>query len=98
MWRIFWPGWAAPGVTHLTGTPSHWRRALMSPAIARIAPRYVRLSGEIADQAVLDRLKVQFPDAAIGHAYASTEAGVGFEVTDRAGRLSGGIGGTCRPG
>jgi acyl-coenzyme A synthetase/AMP-(fatty) acid ligase len=70
------------GVTHLTGTPSHWRRALMSPANAAIAPRYVRLSGEIADQAVLDSLKARFPDAAIGHAYASTEAGVGFEVTD----------------
>ena len=69
-------------VTHLTGTPSHWRRALMSPAIHKIAPRYVRLSGEIADQAVLDSLKAQFPNAAIGHAYASTEAGVGFEVTD----------------
>ncbi|HUE66020.1 MAG TPA: fatty acid--CoA ligase family protein [Rhizomicrobium sp.] len=70
------------GVTHLTGTPSHWRRALMSPSNAAIAPRYVRLSGEIADQAILDSLKARFPDAAIGHAYASTEAGVGFEVTD----------------
>jgi len=70
------------GVTNLTGTPSHWRRALMSPAVAHIAPRYVRLSGETADQAVLDGLKAQFPNAAIGHAYASTEAGVGFEVTD----------------
>jgi len=39
-------------------------------------------SGEIADQAILDSLKARFPDAAIGHAYASTEAGVGFEVTD----------------
>ena len=70
------------GVTHLTGTPSHWRRALMSPANAAIAPRYVRLSGEIADQAILDSLKARFPSAAMGHAYASTEAGVGFEVTD----------------
>ena len=70
------------GVTHLTGTPSHWRRALMSPANAAIAPRTVRLSGEIADQAILDSLKARFPDAAVGHAYASTEAGVGFEVTD----------------
>lgn len=70
------------GVTHLTGTPSHWRRALMSPMLERIAPRYVRLSGEIADQAVLDSLKARFPNAAVGHAYASTEAGVGFEVTD----------------
>ncbi len=70
------------GVTHLTGTPSHWRRALMSQANSQIAPRYVRLSGEIADQTVLDSLKARFPDAGIGHAYASTEAGVGFEVTD----------------
>jgi acyl-coenzyme A synthetase/AMP-(fatty) acid ligase len=70
------------GVTHLTGTPSHWRRALMSPAIAEIAPCYVRLSGETADQAVLDALKARFPGVPVGHAYASTEAGVGFEVTD----------------
>jgi acyl-coenzyme A synthetase/AMP-(fatty) acid ligase len=73
---------AAAGVSHLTGTPSHWRRALMSPAAAAISPRYVRLSGEIADQAVLDSLRSTYPDAALGHAYASTEAGVGFEVTD----------------
>jgi acyl-coenzyme A synthetase/AMP-(fatty) acid ligase len=70
------------GVTHLTGTPSHWRRALMSPANAAITPRYVRLSGEIADQAILDSLKARFPGVPVGHAYASTEAGVGFEVTD----------------
>jgi acyl-coenzyme A synthetase/AMP-(fatty) acid ligase len=70
------------GVTHLSGTPSHWRRALMSPEIGRIAPRYVRLSGEIADQAILDHLHTVFPQAAIGHAYASTEAGVGFAVND----------------
>jgi acyl-coenzyme A synthetase/AMP-(fatty) acid ligase len=70
------------GVTHLTGTPSHWRRALMSPEIRRIAPRYVRLSGEIADQAVLDSLQAAFPEAGVGHAFASTEAGVAFEVND----------------
>ncbi len=70
------------GVTHLAGTPSHWRRALMSPALDRVSPRYVRLSGEIADQAVLDSLKVRFPQAVVAHAFASTEAGVGFEVSD----------------
>jgi acyl-coenzyme A synthetase/AMP-(fatty) acid ligase len=69
-------------VTHLSGTPSHWRRALMSPALRAIAPRYVRLSGEIADQAILDNLRAVFPRASIGHAYASTEAGVAFEVDD----------------
>ena len=70
------------GVTHLSGTPSHWRRALMSPAIRKISPNYVRLSGEIADQAVLDSLHQAFSRASVGHAYASTEAGVAFEVTD----------------
>jgi len=70
------------GVTHLSGTPSHWRRALMSPEIGKIAPRYVRLSGEIADQAILGSLRATFPEAGIGHAYASTEAGVAFEVDD----------------
>ncbi len=73
---------AQHGVTHLSGTPSHWRRALMIPAIRTIAPRYVRLSGEIADQAILDALRAVFPQAAIGHAYASTEAGVAFAVDD----------------
>ncbi len=73
---------ARHGVTHLSGTPSHWRRALMSPALRSIDPSYVRLSGEIADQAVLDNLRAFFPDAGVGHAYASTEAGVAFEVND----------------
>jgi acyl-coenzyme A synthetase/AMP-(fatty) acid ligase len=73
---------AAHGATHVTGTPSHWRRVLMSPEAAALAPRYVRLSGEIADQGVLDALKARFPGVPVGHAYASTEAGVGFEVSD----------------
>lgn len=73
---------AAAGVTHVSGTPTHWRRILMGRIPGQFAPRYIRLSGEIADQAVLDALRLAFPEAAIGHAYASTEAGVGFEVTD----------------
>jgi acyl-coenzyme A synthetase/AMP-(fatty) acid ligase len=70
------------GVTHISGTPSHWRRALMSPMANRMAPRYVRLSGEIADQAVLDHLRATYRDADIAHAFASTEAGVAFDVGD----------------
>ncbi|HLW25959.1 MAG TPA: fatty acid--CoA ligase family protein, partial [Steroidobacteraceae bacterium] len=73
---------AAAGVTHISGTPSHWRRTLMSGAAATIAPRYVRLSGEIADQPVLDALRASYPAAIIAHAFASTEAGVAFEVRD----------------
>ena len=72
----------ARGVTHISGTPSHWRKLLMSGSAAGFSPRYVRLSGEIADQAVLDGLRRAFPMASIGHAYASTEAGVGFAVND----------------
>jgi len=70
------------GVTHISGTPSHWRRALMSGHAARIDPAYVRLSGEVADQAVLDRLRAAYPAAHVSHAFASTEAGVAFDVTD----------------
>jgi acyl-coenzyme A synthetase/AMP-(fatty) acid ligase len=69
-------------VTHVSGTPSHWRRVLMSPGARAISPRYIRLSGEIADQAILDHLAAFYPTARIGHAYASTEAGVGFDVND----------------
>jgi acyl-coenzyme A synthetase/AMP-(fatty) acid ligase len=70
------------GVTHISGTPSHWRRALMSPSATQIAPRYVRLSGEIVDQAILDSLKACYRNATVIHAFASTEAGVGFDVRD----------------
>jgi acyl-coenzyme A synthetase/AMP-(fatty) acid ligase len=73
---------AACKITHISGTPSHWRRALMSPAASRIAPRYVRLSGEIADQSILDHLRSFYPQAVVSHAFASTEAGVAFEVRD----------------
>jgi acyl-coenzyme A synthetase/AMP-(fatty) acid ligase len=69
-------------VTHLTGTPSHWRWALLAPNTQAISPKYIRLSGEIADQAILDSLREAFPAATIAHAYASTEGGVGFEVND----------------
>jgi acyl-coenzyme A synthetase/AMP-(fatty) acid ligase len=72
----------AAGVTHISGTPSHWRRALMSPMARQFNPRYVRLSGEIVDQGILDSLHAAYPRATIVHAFASTEAGVGFEVYD----------------
>ncbi len=73
---------AAAGVTHISGTPSHWRRALMSGASGILQPQYVRLSGEVADQTVLDNLRAAFPASRIGHAFASTEAGVAFDVND----------------
>ena len=69
-------------VTHITGTPSHWRKALMFPAARCVTPQYTRLSGEIADQAIIDHLGAFYPNAKVGHAFASTEAGVAFEVND----------------
>jgi acyl-coenzyme A synthetase/AMP-(fatty) acid ligase len=72
----------AHGVTHISGTPSHWRRALMSSSAHLIAPEYVRLSGEIADQAILNHLAQVYPKARIAHAFATTEAGVAFAVND----------------
>ncbi len=72
----------AYGVTHISGTPSHWRRALMSPWAGRIAPEYIRMSGEIVDQAILNQVKAQYPLARVEHTFASTEAGVSFYVSD----------------
>jgi acyl-coenzyme A synthetase/AMP-(fatty) acid ligase len=73
---------SAHGVTHISGTPSHWRRALMSPQATRIAPVYLRMSGEIVDQAILNQVRSQYPMARVDHTFASTEAGVGFYVSD----------------
>jgi acyl-coenzyme A synthetase/AMP-(fatty) acid ligase len=72
----------AAGVTHISGTPSHWRKVLMSGETGLIDPEYVRLSGEIAEQTVLDSLRAAYPKARIAHAFASTEAGVAFDVND----------------
>ncbi len=70
------------GAQHISGTPSHWRKVLMSGQARRIAPNTVRLSGEIADDAVLAALRALYPRARVEHAYASTEAGVAFAVED----------------
>jgi len=34
------------------------------------------------DQAILNQVKAQFPEARVAHTFASTEAGVGFDVND----------------
>jgi acyl-coenzyme A synthetase/AMP-(fatty) acid ligase len=72
----------AHAVTHISGTPSHWRRALMSPEARALTPRYIRLSGEIADRSILNTLRSFYPQASVSHVFASTEGGVAFEVTD----------------
>jgi acyl-CoA synthetase (AMP-forming)/AMP-acid ligase II len=40
------------------------------------------LSGETVDQTILKNLRSFYPESSIGHAFASTEAGVAFEVND----------------
>lgn len=74
---------AAAGVTHLSATPTLWRRLLMAPGVAALPLRQITMGGEIADQGVLDAAAARFPEARITHIYASTEAGVGFAVNDR---------------
>jgi acyl-CoA synthetase (AMP-forming)/AMP-acid ligase II len=54
----------------------------MSGDAGILQPRYVRLSGEVADQALLDNLRAVYPNALVAHAFASTEAGVAFDVND----------------
>jgi acyl-CoA synthetase (AMP-forming)/AMP-acid ligase II len=54
----------------------------MSPSADRIAPAYIRMSGEIVDQAILNQVKSQYPHASVAHTFASTEAGIGFNVDD----------------
>lgn len=74
---------AESGVTHLSATPTLWRRLLMAPGLGALPLRQVTMGGEIADQPVLDAVSARFPDARVTHIYASTEAGVGFAVNDR---------------
>lgn len=70
------------GVTHLSATPTLWRRLLMVPGIETLPLRQITMGGEIVDQAVLDAAGKRFPKARRTHIYASTEAGVGFAVND----------------
>ena len=69
-------------VNCLSGTPSFWRKFLMTQGSNLIDLRRITLGGEIADQAVLSSLSKVFKNSKISHIYASTEAGVGFSVQD----------------
>lgn len=73
---------ASHGCTHLSATPTLWRKLLMLPEAALLAPKQVTLGGEIADAGILKALAARYPAARITHIYASTEAGVGFSVKD----------------
>lgn len=70
-------------VTHISATPSQWRKILMTGEYAKRIPlEHIVLGGEAADQQILDALSHCYPEAKITHTYASTEAGMGLYVSD----------------
>lgn len=69
-------------VTHISATPTLWRKILMSSMSTRIPLKQIVLGGESVDQRTLDALRKQFPNSKITHVYASTEAGLGLSVSD----------------
>jgi acyl-CoA synthetase (AMP-forming)/AMP-acid ligase II len=70
--------------THISGTPTFWRSFLLclGPRASELPLAQITLGGEIADEAILERLRATFPEARINHIYASTEAGALFSVQD----------------
>ncbi len=69
-------------ITHLSGTPSLWRKLLMLKKVKLNNLKNITLGGEVVKENILSALKKKFPKAKIRHIYASSEAGVGFSVTD----------------
>ena len=70
------------GATHISATPTLWRKILMCPASTELSPAQITLGGEAADQATLSSLAAKYPRARVTHIFASTEAGVGLAVSD----------------
>ncbi len=71
-------------VTHISATPSQWRKILMNGGDAKRIPlKQIVLGGEAADQQILSALSNFYPEAKITHTYASTETGLGLSVSDR---------------
>lgn len=67
----------------LSATPTLWRKILMlSTAENKLLLKYITLGGEISDDATLAALRQHYSESKITHVYASTEAGVGFSVSD----------------
>lgn len=73
---------AQENVSHLSATPTLWRKILMSPEHADLSLRQITMGGEIANAQILAGAKRAWGDARVSHIFASTEAGVGFSVTD----------------
>lgn len=71
------------GCSHLSATPTLWRKILMTPGSRDLRLQQVTLGGEIVDASIIASLTRAFPSARLTHIFASTEAGVGFSVSDR---------------
>jgi acyl-CoA synthetase (AMP-forming)/AMP-acid ligase II len=63
------------GCSHLSTTPTLWRKILMSSEQLGPTLRQITLGGEIVDQPLLNALIRRFPNARVTQIYASTEAG-----------------------
>ena len=68
--------------THLSATPTFWRKIVMMPSSKKLTLQQVTMGGEIADDRILAVVARQYPTARVAHIFASTEAGVGFSVAD----------------
>jgi acyl-CoA synthetase (AMP-forming)/AMP-acid ligase II len=73
---------SAHGVTHISATPTLWRKILMCPMSQTLSLIQISLGGEAADQTILSALRKAYPRARVTHVYASTEAGVAISVSD----------------
>ena len=73
---------AANGCTHLSATPTFWRKIIMTPTSRQLELKQVTMGGEIADDRILSSVQLKYPAARVVHIFASTEAGVGFSVSD----------------
>ncbi len=78
----FLPVLETSGATHVSGTPTHWRKVLMFSGRKKLKLEQITLVGEIAEQSLLDALRDAYPNARVTHIYGSTEAGTGFSVHD----------------
>ena len=69
--------------SHLSATPTLWRKILMTANSNKLYLLQATLGGEIADDKILSAVSKHFPKARIAHIFASTESGVGFSVVDK---------------
>lgn len=70
------------GCTHLSATPTFWRKITMIPNSEKLNLKQVTMGGEIADDRILSVVSARYPTSRVAHIFASTEAGVGFSVAD----------------